>query len=77
MQLLNLALYGVLLLVQCAYTFQWILDKKGIVPVSILRIAVELSVEVVLLFLMTQFGSNVTVKSFVHSNGDLVILGTD
>ena len=77
MQLLNLALYGVLLLVQFAYTFQWILDKKGIVPVSILRIVVELSAEVVLLFLMTQFGSNVTVKSFVHSNGDLVILGTD
>ena len=53
MQLLNLMLYGVLLLVQCAYTFQWLLDKKGIVPVSILRIAIELSVEVVLLFLIT------------------------
>lgn len=26
---------------------------------------------------MWQFGAKVTVKSYVHSNGDLIIMGTD
>ncbi len=30
-----------------------------------------------MLFLVQQFGAHVNVKTFVHSNGDLIIVGTD
>jgi hypothetical protein len=42
-----------------------------------IRLCVEIFVKGILLFLVFQFGSNVTVKSFLYSTGELVIIGTD
>lgn len=51
--------------------------KTSLVIFGVLRSVVELCEKFVVLFLVQQFGSQVTVKTFVHSNGDLIIVGTD
>lgn len=77
MQVVNLTLFGVLLTVQIFYAITWDRIHNSIITVSLCRMIVELSVKFVLLYLVTQFGAAITVKSFVHANGDLIIMGSD
>lgn len=51
--------------------------KTSLVIFGVLRSVVQLLEKFVVLFLVQQFGASVNVKTFVHSNGDLIIVGTD
>ncbi len=77
MQILNIVFFGALLGVQVVYSVDWQTGFEGIVTTSMIRLCVEIFVKGILLFLCIQFGSNVTVKSFLYSTGELVIIGTD
>lgn len=77
MQIINLTLFVLLLAVQCFYAVAWNNITSSIITASLVRVLIELFVKVVLLCLVIQFGSSVIVKSFVHQNGDLIIVGTD
>jgi hypothetical protein len=77
MQVINLTLFVLLLAVQCFYAIAWNNITDSIITASLVRVLIELFVKIVLLCLVIQFGSSVIVKSFVHQNGDLIIVGTD
>jgi hypothetical protein len=77
MQILNLTFFGTLLVLQIFYCIMFKEVKTSLVIFGVLRSVVELCEKFVVLFLVQQFGSQVTVKTFVHSNGDLIIVGTD
>jgi hypothetical protein len=77
MQIINLTLFVLLLAVQCFYAIAWNNITDSIITASLVRVLIELFVKIVLLCLVIQFGSSVIVKSFVHQNGDLIIVGTD
>jgi hypothetical protein len=50
---------------------------RDIVYTALVRVVVESAEKVVFLFLVVHFGSRVQVKTFVHSNGDLIVVGED
>jgi len=52
MQFLNLILFGCLLVVQCLYIYDYFLNLKGIIVMSLSKIWVQLFIKVVLLFLV-------------------------
>ena len=77
MHIINLTLFGVLLGVQVTYTMLWQNLAKDMVIVGCIRCVIELAEKVVIFMLVNQFGSSITVKTAVHANGDLIIVGID
>jgi hypothetical protein len=66
-----------LIILQIFYISSWQLKQGAIVTVEVCNIIVELAEKFVFLFLVKQFGTHMTVKTFILGNGDLVVVGTD
>ena len=55
----------------------WHSSSEGIIISALIRIIIETIIKIVFLFFVIQFGGQVKVKSFMHANGDLIIVGED
>ena len=76
MQIINLSLFILLFLTQL-FNAITVNDFYGFIEINILRTAIELFIKCTFLVLINKFGTNLVVKSYNMSNGDLFIVGTD
>lgn len=73
---MNLSLFILLFLLQI-FNAITVNNFYGFIEINILRTAIELFIKCSFLVLINKFGTNLVVKSYNMSNGDLFIVGTD